>query len=75
MDKSRILIAILPLLAGCYSPIYSDADEAKDTCRDLGYTGETYRRCVARRTREAECRSFVNSSDYTAAEARRRGCE
>jgi hypothetical protein len=69
------LLPLVFLLAACQSTNYSDSDEATETCRDLGLEGEAHARCVARREREAACRRFVNSRDYTAAEARRRGCE
>ncbi len=76
MKLLRALPVVL-LLAGCElgGTSYSDTDEAKETCRDLGYEGAAYTRCVAERERQAACRKFVNSRDYTAAEARRRGCE
>ena len=74
MTRRLPLLALL-LLAACHSPIYTDADEAKETCRDLGHEGEAHARCVAAREHQAACRKFVNSHDYTAAEARRRKCE
>lgn len=73
--KALRLLLLLPLLAACHSPIYSDSDDAKESCRDLGYEGAAYTRCVAEREHQAACRRFVNSRDYTAAEARRRKCE
>lgn len=69
------LIPIVLLLAACESTIYSDLDDAKDTCRDFGHEGEAHARCVARRQHEAACRKFVNSRDYTEAAARARGCQ
>ena len=69
------LLASLPLLAACYSPIYTDADDAKETCSALGHAGKALDECVARRQRDAECRKFTTSRDYTEAEARRRKCQ
>jgi hypothetical protein len=65
------------LVAACQlgGTSYSDTDEAMETCRDLGFEGEAHARCVAEREHRAACRRFVNSRDYTAAEARRRKCE
>lgn len=67
-------LAALLLLAGCYKPIYTESDAASETCKDLGHEGAALQQCIARRTRDSECRSFMNSRDYTEAEARRRGC-
>jgi len=69
------LIPVLLLLAACHSPIYSDADEAKDTCRDFGHEGAALAQCIARRQHEADCRAFANSREFTEAEARRRKCD
>ena len=69
------LLPLVVLLAACHSPIYSDADEAKETCTDLGLEGEAHARCVARRRHEAECRKFTTSRDYTEAGARARNCQ
>ena len=70
------LLPLVLLLTACETDrIYSDADDAKETCTALGLTGAAHAQCVARREREAECRSFVNSRAYTAAEAKARGCE
>lgn len=66
---------LLLFLAACETTSYSDTDEAKETCRDLGHQGAAHARCVAEREHQAACRKFVNSRDYTAAEARRRKCE
>jgi len=74
------ILRLLPLvlvLAACSlgGTSYSDTDEAKETCRDLGFEGAAHARCVAAREHRAACRKFINSRDYTAAEARRRKCE
>jgi hypothetical protein len=71
------LLPLLFLLAACElgGTSYSDTDEAKETCRDLGYVGAAHARCVAEREHQAACRKLVNSRDYSAAEARRRKCE
>jgi hypothetical protein len=71
------LLPLLLLLAACElgGTSYSDTDEAKETCRDLGYEGAAHARCVAQREHQAACRKFINSRDYSAAEARRRKCE
>ena len=74
MKQLLAVAAILALLAGCYKPIYTESDSAAETCRDLGHEGAALQQCIARRTRDAECRNFMNSRDYTEAEARRRGC-
>ncbi len=71
----RRLLPLLLLLAACESTSYTDLDDAKETCRDLGFEGEAHARCVTRREHEAACRRFVNSRDYTAAEARARKCD
>ncbi len=75
--KALRLAPLLLLLAACElgGTSYSDTDEAKETCRDLGHEGEAHARCVAEREHQAACRKFLNSRDYTAAEARRRKCE
>lgn len=69
------LLPLLLLLAACETTSYSDTDDAAETCRDLGYVGAARARCVAERKHQAACRTFLNSRDYTASEARRRGCE
>ena len=69
------LLPLVFLLAACQTTNYSDQDEAKETCRDLGLKDEAYERCVARREHEAACRHFANSREYTVAEARKRQCE
>ena len=71
------LLPLVLLVAACQlgGTSYSDADEAKETCRDLGFEGPAHARCVAEREHEAACRKLLNSRDYTAAEARRRKCE
>ncbi len=69
------LLPLLLLVAACDTTSYSDTDEAMETCRDLGYVGAAHARCVAEREHQAACRKFINSRDYTAAEARRRRCE
>lgn len=74
------ILRLLPLgllLGACTlgGTSYSDTDEAKETCRDLGYEGAAHERCVAAREHQSACRKFLNSRDYTAAEARRRKCE
>ncbi|MFO0987383.1 MAG: hypothetical protein U1F37_08440 [Alphaproteobacteria bacterium] len=76
MNALRVLPVAL-LLAACQlgGTSYSDTDEAKETCRDLGFEGAAHARCVAEREHRAACRKFLNSRDYTAAEARRRKCE
>jgi hypothetical protein len=74
MATLRYLPLVL-LLAACGTTNYSNTDDVKETCRDLGLEGAAYDRCVERREREAACRQFVNSREYTAAEARRRGCQ
>lgn len=76
MKALRVLPAVL-LVAACElgGTSYSDTDEARETCRDLGHEGAAYARCVAEREHQAACRKFINSRDYTAAEARRRRCE
>jgi hypothetical protein len=70
-------LPIVLLLAACElgGTSYSDTDEAKETCRDLGHQGAAYNRCVAEREHQAACRRFINSRDYSAAEARRRKCD
>jgi hypothetical protein len=75
--KALRVLPLLLLLAGCQlgGTSYSDTDEVRETCRDLGYQGAAYDRCVAEREHQAACRKFINSRDYTAAEARRRKCE
>jgi hypothetical protein len=70
-----LLLPFLLLLAACGTTALSDADEAKEICRDLGLEGAAYARCLVRREHEAACRRFINSSGYTAAEARARKCE
>lgn len=76
MKALHLLPAVL-LLAACQigGTSYSDTDEAKETCRDLGFEGAAHARCVAEREHQAACRKLINSRDYTAAEARRRKCE
>ena len=71
------VLPLLLLLGACElgGTSYSDTDEAKETCRDLGYEGAAHARCVAEREHRAACRKFITSRDYTAAEARRRKCE
>ena len=69
------ILSFLFLLAACGTTNFSDSDEVKETCRDLGLEGAAYARCVERREHEAACRKFVNSREYTAAEARRRQCD
>jgi hypothetical protein len=69
------LLPLLLLLAACGTTSLSDTDEAKEICRDLGLEGEARARCVVQREHQAACRKFINSRDYTAAEARRRKCE
>ena len=70
------LLPVVLLLAACGGdPIYSDVDDAQETCTALGLKGAAHTQCVTRREREAACRNFVNSRAYTAAEARARGCE
>ena len=71
----RLPLLALLLLAACESTSYSDTDEAKELCRDLGHEGEAHARCVAEREHRAACRKFFKSHGYTAAEARRRRCE
>jgi hypothetical protein len=73
MKALRILPLVL-VLAACETTSYSDTDEVKETCRDLGYQGAAYDRCVAEREHQAACRKFINSRAYTVAEARRRKC-
>lgn len=75
--KAFRILPVAFLLAACElgGTSYSDTDEAKEICRDLGHEGAAYTRCVAERERQAACRRFINSRDYTAAEARRRKCE
>lgn len=71
------LFALLALAAcgiGAKSS-YSDGDEAKEYCRDLGFTGARFERCVGEREHVIACRRFIDSREYTAAEARRRRCE
>ena len=77
MMRIARLLPVLLLLAGCSfgTTSYSDTDEVKETCRDLGYEGAAHARCVAEREHQAACRKFLNSRDYSAAEARRRKCE
>ena len=72
---TRLTPFLVLLLAACGTTSYSDTDDAKETCRVLGLEGAAFERCVERREREAECRKFVNSREYTAAEARRRKCD
>ena len=72
--KRLLALAVLLPLAGCYKPIYTETEAATETCKDLGHEGAALQQCIARRTRDAECRSFMNSRDYSEAEARRRGC-
>ena len=69
------ILPLVFLLAACESTSYSDTDEAKETCRDLGHAGAALARCVAAREHQAACRKFTNSRGYSAAEARRRKCE
>jgi len=73
--KMLRLLPLLLLLAACDTTSYSDADEVRETCRDLGHQGAAYDRCVAEREHQAACRKYINSRDYNAAEARRRGCD
>ena len=68
------LLPLVFLLAACGTTNYSDSEDVRETCRDLGLEGAAFQSCVERREREAECRKFVNSREYSAAEARRRGC-
>ncbi len=70
-----LLLPFLLLLAACGTTSLSDADEAKEICRDLGLEGDAHARCVVQREHEAACRRFVNSRSYTAAEARARKCD
>jgi len=69
------LIPIVLLLAACADTTYSDQDDVKDTCTALGLEGEAHAKCMTRRLREAACRKFFNSREYTAAGARARKCE
>ena len=71
------LLPLVFLLTACQlgGTSYSDTDEAKETCRDLGFEGAAHARCVAEREHRAACRKFLNSRDYTAAEGHRRKCE
>jgi hypothetical protein len=71
----RLLTVALLLLAACGSTTYSAEEDARDTCTALGHSGEAHAQCMARRAHQERCRRFVNSRDYSAAEARRRGCE
>lgn len=75
MRRLLFLSPVVLLLAACETTSYSDSDEAKETCRDLGYEGEAHARCVVEREHQAACRKFINSRAYTAAEARARKCE
>jgi hypothetical protein len=69
------LLPLLLVLAACDTTSFSDVDEAKEICRDLGHEGAAHARCVAEREHRAACRKFINSREYSAAEARRRKCE
>jgi len=75
MRIARLLPLLLPLAACGFGTSYSDSDDVKETCRDLGYEGAAHARCVAEREHQAACRKFLNSRDYSAAEARRRKCD
>jgi hypothetical protein len=78
MKPIYCLLPLLVTLTACgigAKSSYSDADEAKEYCRDMGFQGPAFARCVTEREHVIACQRFVDSREYTAAEARRRNCQ